>query len=201
MWIDSHILCQRDCHHSQAMTSPPHARARQKDRIQGGFGKGRFVVRVQDSADSRGSKTVMGALRRALTQGPNDGSSHRRHHTRHNFFGPTYYKKLQRPSVRRTSVDNATSSSPSTALPLADLQEMTYRARRLRLPDPWMESISLLILLPLVLLQWFLLLSLRLYLRITTSEFLMTGGSNRRMRERPPPRDDVLPVIPEGKTC
>ncbi|KAF8729794.1 hypothetical protein AX14_006041 [Amanita brunnescens Koide BX004] len=91
-----------------------------------GLEKGRLVAqmqalaasRIQDSADSRRSKVVSGALRRALTQGPNDSSSHRRRssHTRHNSLdqhttrSSEVRETVSRPNVRRSSVDNATSA-------------------------------------------------------------------------------------------
>jgi hypothetical protein len=92
-----------------------------------GLEKGRLVVqmqalaasRIQDSSDSQGIQAATGALRRALTQGPNDSTSHRHRssRTRHNSLDQQTRRSsgdretVTRPSVRQSSADNATSAS------------------------------------------------------------------------------------------
>ena len=100
-----------------------------------GLEKGRLVIqmqalaaaRIQDSSDSQGIQAATGALRRALTQGPNDSSSHRHRSSRirrnslnqHTRRSSGDRESVARPSVRQSSADNATSApqvqeSPTT---------------------------------------------------------------------------------------
>ena len=100
-----------------------------------GLEKGRLVAqmqalaasRIQDSSDSQGIQAATGALRRALTQGPNDSTSHRHSsRIRHNSLDQQTRRSsgdgetVTRPNVRQSSADNATSASqvqesPTTA--------------------------------------------------------------------------------------